>query len=209
MLRTLLIIVAALLSALWLLKRRQTTADTKRIVLAVSIAGLTLLTVLLAQFFPVLIVGKHGSSLHVFKALSQVEADVVFMFVRNREEWGHFNWDEPWLLIDGYCGSCGKPYAPKGTFIVSLLPKGLAITRRAAGKYDHMTTPRYLSRWVILGVGVGMAVVIAFNPIHRRMRRRRWKRRGLCLDCGYDLTGNESGRCSECGTACQIESGVK
>ncbi len=31
---------------------------------------------------------------------------------------------------------------------------------------------------------------------------RKWYRRrhGLCLRCGYDLRGNESGRCSECGT---------
>jgi hypothetical protein len=32
------------------------------------------------------------------------------------------------------------------------------------------------------------------------MRRWRRRRRGLCLKCGYDLTGNESGVCSECGT---------
>ncbi len=31
---------------------------------------------------------------------------------------------------------------------------------------------------------------------------RRWRRRrkGLCIDCGYDLTGNVSGVCSECGS---------
>jgi len=34
--------------------------------------------------------------------------------------------------------------------------------------------------------------------------RRRWRRRfrlthGLCLTCGYNLTGNVSGRCPECG----------
>ncbi len=32
---------------------------------------------------------------------------------------------------------------------------------------------------------------------------RRWRRRrkGLCAKCGYDLTGNVSGACPECGTA--------
>ncbi len=32
---------------------------------------------------------------------------------------------------------------------------------------------------------------------------RRWRRRrkGLCIDCGYDLTGNVSEVCSECGAA--------
>ena len=30
---------------------------------------------------------------------------------------------------------------------------------------------------------------------------RRWRRRkrGQCINCGYDLTGNESGTCPECG----------
>lgn len=36
-------------------------------------------------------------------------------------------------------------------------------------------------------------------PPYRRYKRR--KRLGLCLTCGYDLTGNESGKCPECGTA--------
>lgn len=33
-------------------------------------------------------------------------------------------------------------------------------------------------------------------PMTRRYFRRR---RGLCMRCGYDLTGNQSGVCSECG----------
>ena len=32
-------------------------------------------------------------------------------------------------------------------------------------------------------------------------RRRRRRRRGLCPNCGYDLTANVSGSCPECGTA--------
>lgn len=31
-------------------------------------------------------------------------------------------------------------------------------------------------------------------------RRRRRKAKGLCLRCGYNLTGNVTGKCSECGT---------
>jgi len=33
------------------------------------------------------------------------------------------------------------------------------------------------------------------------MRRWRRRRKGCCLSCGYDLTGNESGVCPECGEA--------
>ena len=31
-------------------------------------------------------------------------------------------------------------------------------------------------------------------------RRRRRRRKGWCIPCGYDLTGNESGVCPECGS---------
>ncbi len=33
------------------------------------------------------------------------------------------------------------------------------------------------------------------------VRRRRRRRRGLCVQCGYNLTGNTSGTCPECGVA--------
>ncbi len=34
----------------------------------------------------------------------------------------------------------------------------------------------------------------------RRYRREQRREDGLCVDCGYDLTGNVTGVCSECGT---------
>ena len=42
------------------------------------------------------------------------------------------------------------------------------------------------------------------GPLWRR-RRRLLRERGLCLCCGYDLTGNESGICPECGKAAGSE----
>ena len=41
--------------------------------------------------------------------------------------------------------------------------------------------------------------VLAFirGPLNRYRRRRK----GLCIKCGYNLTGNTSGICPECGTA--------
>lgn len=44
-------------------------------------------------------------------------------------------------------------------------------------------------------LGVYPAIAFCRGPL-RRWRRRRW---GMCLRCGYDLTGNESGVCPECG----------
>jgi hypothetical protein len=42
-------------------------------------------------------------------------------------------------------------------------------------------------------------------PGRRLYVRRRRRRLGLCLRCGYDLTGNASGKCSECGEAVKAE----
>lgn len=38
-----------------------------------------------------------------------------------------------------------------------------------------------------------------FLVVRGPLRRRRRARRGWCIKCGYDLTGNESGVCPECG----------
>ncbi len=47
-------------------------------------------------------------------------------------------------------------------------------------------------------------VVLAMYPgtafIRGPLRRYRRRRRGLCVTCGYDLMGNVSGVCPECGT---------
>ena len=40
-------------------------------------------------------------------------------------------------------------------------------------------------------------IALARGPVRRYRRRKR----GLCIRCGYDLTGNVSGTCPECGEA--------
>jgi hypothetical protein len=47
-----------------------------------------------------------------------------------------------------------------------------------------------------LGLFTMGVIVTALVPLVIRRRRRQ---RGLCLDCGYDLRGNTSQRCPECG----------
>ncbi len=48
-----------------------------------------------------------------------------------------------------------------------------------------------------------ISLVLALYPtiVFTRGRWRHWQRmrKGLCLKCGYDLTGNITGICSECG----------
>ena len=49
----------------------------------------------------------------------------------------------------------------------------------------------------------------AFALVRGPLRRWRRHRKGLCIRCGYNLEGNVSGTCSECGnarTGCPVES---
>jgi len=68
-------------------------------------------------------------------------------------------------------------------------------TRSAPGVHETRWSV-HLSLWVLTVplLGVWLAYACA-GPLRRRRRRRR----GLCAVCGYDLTGNESGICPECG----------
>ncbi|UCF32274.1 MAG: hypothetical protein JSV78_08045 [Phycisphaerales bacterium] len=52
----------------------------------------------------------------------------------------------------------------------------------------------------LLIFGTYPLIALIFSPYWRRRLRRE---RGLCLHCGYDLTGNVTNVCPECGT--QIE----
>jgi hypothetical protein len=61
---------------------------------------------------------------------------------------------------------------------------------RAGGKTEIVFPIWYIPSLMAIPVGFGIWTI-------RRNRRNR--RNGLCRSCGYDLTGNTSGRCPECG----------
>ena len=50
------------------------------------------------------------------------------------------------------------------------------------------------------------AVYPSITIIRGPLRRWRRRKRGLCVNCGYNLTGNVSGVCSECGTPFDLDS---
>lgn len=54
-----------------------------------------------------------------------------------------------------------------------------------------------LPAWLVILI-TGAYPVVAF--IRGPFRRWRHRKRGHCVTCGYDLTGNVTGVCSECGT---------
>jgi len=60
-------------------------------------------------------------------------------------------------------------------------------------------------QFILPGIAAVVAVLVITWLVRRRIThnlRHELNKRGLptCLQCGYDLTGNVSGRCSECGT---------
>ena len=60
----------------------------------------------------------------------------------------------------------------------------------------------YRTSWLVFPFWLltAMLTVVGTLPIYRGPIRRQWRRwRGCCITCGYNLTGNRSGRCPECG----------
>lgn len=57
-----------------------------------------------------------------------------------------------------------------------------------------------ISPITIVNVPLWMFAAVVGAPVVIRFVRRPSKLIGGCANCGYDLTGNVSGRCPECGT---------
>ena len=62
------------------------------------------------------------------------------------------------------------------------------------GSYRFYTVPFWFAAML-----VGTPAVLLLPGHVKDRRRMRRARAGCCLTCGYDLTGNESGVCPECG----------
>jgi predicted RNA-binding Zn-ribbon protein involved in translation (DUF1610 family) len=59
----------------------------------------------------------------------------------------------------------------------------------------------YVPMYLLFGIVAVFPGTCLGGFVYARSRRYRRRRRGECLDCGYNLTGNVSGVCPECGTA--------
>jgi len=108
-------------------------------------------------------------------------------------------WDEQpgqWTLKSQLLGTSG----PQMGFPANLRPQWDTATGVFGPTRPDVIRSRYVGiiipYWCLLAVSLPLPVVWIFR--HRRQTHRR--KRSLCLTCGYDLTGNVSGTCPECGT---------
>jgi hypothetical protein len=85
---------------------------------------------------------------------------------------------------------------------------------RLAGASDFSLSPVAVPARTTFGlplwpiVAIGSVVVVKGIWDRPKRRRRRRILLGLCIHCSYDLTGNVSGKCPECGTATDSKVGV-
>jgi hypothetical protein len=80
-------------------------------------------------------------------------------------------------------------------------PEFKGCDRTVAGSEWEMAFPD----WCLLAPPLIIALPLCFPVWRHRFRQRRNRQRAetACLSCGYDLTGNQSGICPECGQTTQ------
>ena len=72
---------------------------------------------------------------------------------------------------------------------------------KAVHRLDWVVFPHRCPLWVSFALPMVFATYPTIAFIRGPLRRHRRQRKGECIGCGYDLTGNESGKCPECGEA--------
>lgn len=110
-----------------------------------------------------------------------------------------------WVYLkDGICGlhvlSMPSPTSNRGDFRTPLKQDPPAITQ--SFMLNSKRTGSYRATWFVFPFwfATGLLTTIGAVPVVRGPARQWWRRwNGWCLECGYDLQGNRSGRCPECG----------
>lgn len=171
----------------------------KCLLLATPLAATTALSayLLIPQRPRIIFALGQNRGFHLLRPLKQQKTGFFSLLFGEAR---HENWYGGQLYIEGVCGSCGRPWAEDGAFVLARLPGGLAYATKEQSKHNHLTRPRFISTPRILVGAFGFSLVVLFAPAALLLiRHYRATPPGHCQSCGYDLTGNESGICPECG----------
>ncbi len=84
-------------------------------------------------------------------------------------------------------------------FPIMMVVDSLAVT----WLFELMSVPgdSGVTPFIVLGTLFYLTVGVCLGLVVSRLRQNRSIPPGGCRECGYNLTGNESGICPECGTA--------
>jgi hypothetical protein len=98
-----------------------------------------------------------------------------------------------------FMGTNASPGSDGGWCDFNALPPGFPygwkpFVIRSEGRMGFVSVPLWLP--FVLFSAYPLFVFIRHGPIRRSRRRQA----GLCVKCGYDLTGNVTGTCPECGS---------
>ena len=80
--------------------------------------------------------------------------------------------------------------------------KAFRLTTRTHGKGYRTTAIAFPLSLSTIVLALSGTIPFALGPAQRWRR----KRNGCCVDCGYNLSGNRSGRCPECGMQLRSQS---
>jgi len=118
---------------------------------------------------------------------------LLSLLVRGREGFGPLSWQVRYRYCHGdFDGSRWRRY---------LTPHSVFLGDYPVATFRHPTQPFHVHDTifpvlaVLLVVGLASVAVMTIHNSRRWFRRRRFE----CERCGYDLTGNVSGVCPECG----------
>jgi hypothetical protein len=196
--------LAFLATVLWAIdgeRMGQSRAKPARAGRVVKWGGLAFCIVVVAASFATLRYPKlyFGSTYHVYLGNGVLEISVLDGDSVLAAQWLRQN--ESMYRNGGRM--CGKGWRAALNLRAALDQSGRSMHwtgRTSEGLMEHRFI---LPVWLL-----SLATLAATAVLWRRELRNRLGRGfppGHCRRCGYDLTGNESGVCPECGTACETE----
>lgn len=132
---------------------------------------------------------------HFYRFSAVYPLDVLLAFRRSRT----MRWDMVSCDVRVFADRHG-PVRPVKTRTWNLRDFNITIDR--GGEFEHDPIAYrlivHVRSWVLALLAAVVWPLFLRGCIRKRRRRLR-ARQGRCASCGYDLTGNESGVCPECG----------